>query len=96
MANANSESNATHETEVREQLRTLRDDFKELGRQLRSAIGSKVHSAAEGGSETLQRGKERLAEYGEDVLDSVRRNPVRSVLIAAAVGALTGLLCRGR
>jgi len=59
------------------------DDVRELGDIARSAA-----------TETLSTGKEQLEDYEEKIVTYVKRYPVKSVLVAAGTGLLTGLFLR--
>lgn len=84
--------------EVVKQLYTGAETIRREAREANAGDDAR-HSADE-----LARGLEKAASYlnsrsvedmGEEVVRVVRRNPIRAVIIAFAVGALMGLMMRG-
>jgi ElaB/YqjD/DUF883 family membrane-anchored ribosome-binding protein len=67
--------------EVREQLGVIGEDLRTLGRQVRQMTTRQLHDVGD-----------RAKAIGENFGKVVGHNPFRSVLIAAGVGALAGLL----
>jgi ElaB/YqjD/DUF883 family membrane-anchored ribosome-binding protein len=66
-----------------EQASKIVDDVREMGEIARSSAG-----------DTLATGKEHLGVYEERLVTYVKEAPVKSVLMAAGVGALLALLVR--
>lgn len=52
--------------------------------------------AMEQAGEAWERGSEKFQEYAEKATDWVRENPMYGVMIAFGVGALVGMMIRGR
>lgn len=67
--------------DIREQLSVIGEDVRTLSRQVKELTGQHLRSMGE-----------RAKELGNDFGDRVRQNPIRSVCIAAGVGALAGIL----
>jgi hypothetical protein len=70
----------------------------------REARDSNVGDEAKRNADEIARGLERAANYlnsrsvenmGEEAVRVVRKNPIRTVVIAFAVGALMGIMMRG-
>lgn len=83
---------STDTSDLREQVRVLGDDVKELARLTRNALGQKVEAARHATSAAFARGRDSAKHYGERLGDLTRENPLKSVLVAAGVGALLGLI----
>lgn len=77
---------------LREQAETIREDVRELGGIARDVAREKLDGARRASSEFYEEGKEKVAEYEDQLIGYVRQKPVRSVLIAAGVGALLGMI----
>jgi ElaB/YqjD/DUF883 family membrane-anchored ribosome-binding protein len=94
---ANSErARAGEPAELREHMRMIGDDVKELARVAKDALAQKVESAKGATADLYSRGHDKVVEYKDHFVDLARENPIRSVLIAAGVGAVVGLLLRRR
>lgn len=75
------ESAAVANGDVREQLGVIGEDLRTLGKQVRQMT-----------TQQLQAVGDRAKAMGENFGEVVSHNPFRSILIAAGVGALAGLL----
>lgn len=94
---------------VKEKVRTVKEKFAEARQEMGKAsagarqAAERVSAAAQGNYDTtvqtLKQGYDRVRKdfdaLTEDVNEYVRDNPGRSVLIAAGVGFVVGLLLRG-
>jgi len=98
----NDESERTNPTtpSAREQLRshteTVRDDIGQLGRLATGAAREKLDEARGVATEYYEHGRKKAGEYETQVVDYVRTKPLKSILIAAGVGALLGILISRR
>ena len=81
---------------LREQSRNVRADLQDLGRLAKDATVEKVGEARQAAAEYYEKGAERAGDLERELTDYVRRYPLRSLGIAAGVGALIGLLARRR
>lgn len=59
---------------------------------MKEALGERVGELRDSSKGVLNRGKERLQQWENNMEDKVREHPMRSVLIAAGVGAAVGLV----
>ena len=59
---------------------------------LRHAAGESLEKAREATKDLYLRGKERVVAWEENVEDRIRERPMRSILIAAGVGAAVGVV----
>ena len=83
-----------------EQLRshgeTVREDLGQLGRLAKSAAREKLGEARGVASDYYGQGRKKTGELETQVVDYVRTKPLKSVIIAAGVGALLGILMSRR
>lgn len=52
---------------------------------------ARLHAATEQIAETSQEVKDQAMEYTEDLVKYVKKNPIRSVIVAAGLGVLLGM-----
>ncbi|HEX4128923.1 MAG TPA: hypothetical protein VHZ24_02690 [Pirellulales bacterium] len=83
---------------VQDAAQAFQDKASEAAGQARDAAHKAreyVHDQAEhlrdAASDYLQEGRSRAMEFGETVEDQIRQQPLRAVLIAAAVGLVVGM-----
>jgi ElaB/YqjD/DUF883 family membrane-anchored ribosome-binding protein len=85
---------------AREQLRshteTVREDLGQLGRLAKSAAREGLDEARVAATDYYEQGRKKAGEYETQVVDYVRTKPLKSILIAAGVGALLGILISRR
>jgi len=81
MANNVAETTRTSMDQLREQATVVGHDIQELGRIAKTAC-----------NDSWQATKQRAGVWEKQVEDKVRQYPMRSVLIAAGVGALVGVI----
>jgi ElaB/YqjD/DUF883 family membrane-anchored ribosome-binding protein len=83
------------------------EDLKDLGtealcsvedaiQEIKARSGEAVESARQTGEQVVEKGRERVENARLTFEDFVASNPSKSVLIAAAIGALVGFSLRGR
>ena len=100
-------SAADHSPDTREQGRDrvaqVQERAQEMGAQVRDWAQEKGSQIKEGAQEAMQqvgtsvsqladRGRETMGQLGEGLEDRIRSKPLQSVLIAAGVGLLLGLI----
>ena len=78
--------------DLRDQVRVLGEDLKELARLTKTALGQKVEATKGAAHELVDRGRDKAAAYRDHVSDLTRKQPMKAVLIAAGVGAVLGLI----
>lgn len=89
---SSSEAAALDAPDLREQVKVLGHDIQELARLTKDALGHKVETAKDAGVAAVERGREKAVEYRDHVADLTRESPFKSLLIAAGVGAVLGLI----
>ena len=77
-----------------EKAKELREVATDKTIQLRDSASENVQHLAGAAGETLQDTRLKLRQYHAEAEDLIRHNPTHSVLIAAAVGVLAGLIIR--
>ena len=88
-----SRTNAKHDhADLREQVRVLGEDVKELGRMTKDLMASKVENARSAAMDAVEAGRDKVVDYRDRLADATREKPLKSVMIAAGVGAVLGLL----
>ena len=76
---------------------TVRDDLGQLGRLAKQAPPRKRLDEARGvATDYYDHGRKKAGELETQVVDYVRTKPLKSILIAAGVGALLGILISRR
>jgi ElaB/YqjD/DUF883 family membrane-anchored ribosome-binding protein len=78
--------------ELREKASELKDNLSDLGTAARHAATDSVAAVRDTASAYLDEGRARASQIGHQLEDQVRRNPVPSLLIAAGVGLVAGLI----
>ncbi|HEX5050228.1 MAG TPA: DUF883 domain-containing protein [Planctomycetota bacterium] len=79
-------------SDLRDQVRVLGEDVKELARLTKTALGHKVEAAKSAAQGVVDLGRDKAVEYRDHVSDLTREQPIKSILIAAGVGAVLGLI----
>ena len=82
--------------EVRQQVRVVRDDVRELGRAAKGAAGEVYDDVKRHTGEFVEAKKQRVTEFEDQIVKYVREKPLQSVLIAVGAGALLGFLLTRR
>lgn len=82
--------------QLRQQTGAVREDLGELGRLAKQAAREKLDDAREAASGYYDHGRKKADELETQVADYVRTKPLKSVLIAAGIGALFGILISRR
>ena len=82
--------------EVRQQVRVVRDDVRELGRAAKGAAGEVYDDVKRHTGEFVDAKKQRVSEFEDQIVEYVRQKPLQSVLIAVGAGALLGFLLTRR
>ena len=82
--------------EVRQQVRVVRDDVRDLGRAAKGAAGEVYDDVKRHTGEFVEAKKQRVTEFEDQIVEYVRQKPLQSVLIAVGAGALLGFLLTRR
>ena len=71
---------------------TVAEDIKELGAAAKRTVADSADAVRETANEYLDQGRAKAREAGERVQQQVGEKPMTSVLLAAAMGFLLGIL----
>ena len=89
-------NNPSATDQLRAHGETVREDLGQLGRLARSAAREKLGEARGAAADYYDQGRKKASEFESQVVDYVRTKPLKSVIIAAGVGALLGILMSRR
>jgi ElaB/YqjD/DUF883 family membrane-anchored ribosome-binding protein len=67
-------------------------NLRDMGSQVRDAASEKYENIKETASEYYQAGRDKAAQWENQIEDYVREQPIKSLLMAAGVGILLGIL----
>jgi ElaB/YqjD/DUF883 family membrane-anchored ribosome-binding protein len=70
------------------------DQVRETASQVRDAAQEKFNDLRDQASEYYEQGRQRAMEWEHGLEEYVQQQPIKSLLIAAGVGALLGFLWR--
>jgi len=80
--------------QLRDKASEVGQNLRDMGAQAREVASEQVNQLRDTASQYYQQGRERAMEFEQNFEDYVRQQPVKSVLIAAGVGVLLGILWR--
>jgi len=72
----------------------VRDKAQEVGAQVRDKAQEMVRQGAETASDYYQQGRQQMEAMEHTLEDGIRAKPLQSVLIAAGIGMLLGLVLK--
>lgn len=93
---ANDPGAASTAEQLRHQTGAVRDDLGQLGRLAKQAAKEKLDEARGAAADYYDHGRKKADELETQMADYVRTKPLKSILIAAGVGALFGILISRR
>jgi len=70
------------------------DQVRETASQVRDAAQEKFNDLRDQAADYYEQGRQRAMEWEHSLEDYVQQQPIKSLLIAAGVGALLGFLWR--
>lgn len=79
---------------IRDKLAEGRDTLADVGHMAKEAVQDTYHTLKDRASIKYEEGREKVAEYRDQLAETVRGAPMKSVLIAAGVGLALGFLWR--
>ncbi len=92
----NGEQYSKHSTEFQKKASEIGHDVKDLGRISGDLATDTAHIAEERVSEYYKEGVKRAKGLEGNLETEIKKNPLRSLLIATGVGLLVGTLWRRR
>jgi ElaB/YqjD/DUF883 family membrane-anchored ribosome-binding protein len=77
---------------ITEQASTIAKDFQEVGNTARRMASDSVETIRDSANQYLDEGRARVRELSETMQHRVQDQPMTSVLIAAGIGFVLGVL----
>jgi len=71
---------------------TLKKDVEQLGKDVKSAADESMNYVKENFSNYYEKGQEMVQQAEQSLEGHIRKHPLRSLLIAAGVGLVVGLI----
>lgn len=87
-ANAHSMSN------LRDKVAETGHNIAEIGHLARRAANDKLHDIGAAAAARVGRGKEKLMEVEGRLENRIQHQPIKSILVAAGIGLLLGIVFR--
>jgi ElaB/YqjD/DUF883 family membrane-anchored ribosome-binding protein len=75
-----------------DQVEQAGQNLRDLGGQVRDAARDKYNELSDQAQDYYQQGRDKAHEWEEGIESYIQEKPLQSVLIAAGVGVLLGLL----
>jgi ElaB/YqjD/DUF883 family membrane-anchored ribosome-binding protein len=75
---------------------TFSDGVQHMGSAVRGLAAEGVGALRDRAHEYVEHGRDRVREFGENVESQIHAQPKKSLLIAAGVGFLLGVICARR
>jgi ElaB/YqjD/DUF883 family membrane-anchored ribosome-binding protein len=88
--NSNSGENAMGS--IKETAQHITDNLRDVGQQARDVAAEKLGNIRQQAGEYYDQGKHRAEEWEQGIEQYVQDKPIQSLLIAAGVGVLLGIL----
>jgi ElaB/YqjD/DUF883 family membrane-anchored ribosome-binding protein len=97
MTHASSRTNTSSDSEtIKESAVAVKDAVADLAAETGKYAQQRMNDAKEGAMAVVDTAKEKAEEYNKTVMSLIRKNPYRSVAIAAGAGLILGMLLRRR
>ena len=77
---------------LRDSAKEVKENLRELGSQVRDTATQQYEQLREQASDYYQQGRDRAMEMEQSLEQYVQEKPIQSLLIAAGVGMLLGIL----
>lgn len=81
-----------HRENIQKQGAQIAKDAKQIGNEAAQAARDQVEHLSNVAGEYMERGREEALQMAESLEEQIREQPLRSVLVAAGVGFLFGIL----
>ncbi len=78
--------------QLREKASEVASNLRDMGSQVRDAATEQYQNIKESASEYYQAGRDKAAQWENQLEEYVRERPIKSLLMAAGVGVLLGIL----
>jgi len=80
--------------QIKERASEVGHQIKDTANQLREKAGEQLDHLRDSAGEYYEQGRETAMRWEHSLEDAVRQNPVRSVLMAAGIGMVLGIIWR--
>jgi ElaB/YqjD/DUF883 family membrane-anchored ribosome-binding protein len=79
-------------SQLRDKASEVATNLRDMGSQVRDAATEKYENIKESASEYYQAGRDKAVQWENQIEEYVREQPIKSLLMAAGVGILLGVL----
>ena len=86
------QSGAGGKEQLRESAAQVGENLRDIGGQVRDVASEKYNELRDQASEYYEEGRQRAMEWEQGLEQYVQEKPIKSLLIAAGVGLLLGML----
>ena len=80
--------------QLQQKLNELKQDLQQVGQLLKSVAQEKLEVIRDAASQRVRQGRAKTVQVEGSVEEYIRAKPVRSVLIAAGIGAILSAVLR--
>ena len=87
-------TNTSTRDKLRDKLSETRENIVDMGHIAKEAVQDKFQDLKGRAGDQYERGKEKMHEWEDSLLRTVRSSPMKSLLVAAGVGLAFGFFCR--
>lgn len=87
-------TNTSTRDKLRDKLSETRENIVDMGHIAKDAVQDKFQDLKGRAADQYERGKDKVQEWEDSLLTTVRSSPMKSLLVAAGVGLAFGFLCR--
>lgn len=78
--------------ETKHEAQDMGQQLKDKAQQVRDAAGEKLQDLRDHASEYYQQGRDKAEQWEQSLEDYIQEAPMKSILIAAGVGFLVGMI----
>ena len=78
--------------DIRDTAQQVGQNLRDLGGQVRDAAGEQYDQVKRQAQDYYDQGRERAREFEQNLEEYIQEKPIKSILIAAGVGVVLGLL----
>ena len=78
--------------QLRDSAKQVGENIRDMGSQMRDAASERFNQLRDQASQYYQEGRQRAEEWERGLEEYVQEKPIQSLLIAAGVGLLLGIL----
>jgi ElaB/YqjD/DUF883 family membrane-anchored ribosome-binding protein len=92
MSNSSEGTAASATDQLKDSAQQVTQNLRNIGSQARDAANEKFNDLKQQANEYYDQGRERAQEWEKTLEDYVQEKPIQSILIAAGVGLVLGVL----